>query len=116
LYGLVSKLYKKIEAVEMLSWLWQDAKGEHLFVGLVVGVAAGLFYPVVIRLSYPYRVTVLQGLFYGVFDGLFYGVFCGVFYGVFSGLFGRLDKKIEVVETLHWSWRDAKGSRLFVGP
>lgn len=108
--GLVFGLNEKIEAVKTLRWLWRDAKGSWLFSGLVMGLINGPLNALVMMAGLSSGVFIAPiGRF--IFGSVFGGV-CGV---LIIGLFGKPENKVEVVEKLHWSWRDATGGRLFIG-
>ena len=88
-----------IETMQPL-WLQGRAKrfyrlGTLLFGGLFVGLFVGLF----------------GGLVGRLFGGLVVGLVVGLFGGLFGGL---VEKKIEPVEKLTWSWKEARGN-LFGG-
>lgn len=93
----------------LLSWL-----SFGLFYGLSRGILIGLSGELSIESNGGLSVDLSFGLLVGLISALLTGLFYGLLYGLIVGFLGN----VRTVETLKWSWREAKSAfraGLFVG-
>jgi MFS family permease len=118
-----SEVYPRDKTTKWLSWLAEKMAQEAQSVFLIERMQPTLLETQVQKRQYTINtilisglilgliVWLIVGLFFGLIVGLFYGLIVGLIYGLTLGLIYGLSEEsntIETVESLKWSWKEAK--------
>ena len=123
-----SKIYPRAKTIKWLSWLAEKMSQHEQSVFLIERMQP-TWLPQAQQRQYTIAAVLVSGLIFGVIlgpilglmggpilgliGGLFSGLVYGSIYGLTGELFGERKKTIETVESLKWSWREAKSSLIY---
>jgi len=110
----IKQRYLEAQSIRWLSWLAQKMVQESQTIFLIEGIQPTWLptkYTNYKKILYRLAILLIVGLIGGLLNGLIWGLITGLITGLVTGLFfawGNLE--IKTVETLKWSWKEAKNS------
>lgn len=127
-----SKIYPRAKTTKWLSWL-AEKMSQHAQSVFLIERMQPTWLPQAQQRQYTISTILIVGLIFGLIFGLILGLIggpifglilgliCGLVYGPIYGLTGELTgglfegrkKTIETVESLKWSWREAKSGLIY---
>ena len=135
----VEQRYSETQSIRWLTWLAQRmvqesqsvfliermqptwlptnyTKYQKILYRLAVFLIVALSYALIYGLSYALIYALTDGVIYALTLGLTNGLSLGLDFGLFFGLISAFDNpEIKTVETLKWSWKEAKNSLIRAG-